>query len=143
MNSAQTCYRNLKKYKYQLTKDYTVDVPIKPNRDIKTQFIDLAQGGIFTIKKNYAWDGPSGPSIDTKSFMRGSLVHDALYQLMRTQHLDYKAYREPADDLLKEICLQDGMSALRAWYVHQGVRGFGEKNARPAPEPQEEITCVP
>ena len=50
--------------------------------------------------------------------MRGPLVHDALYQLMRLEELDYKTDRKYADQLLKKICRGDGMSAFRAWYVY-------------------------
>jgi len=53
--------------------------------------------------------------------MRGSLVHDALYQLMRLSALDYKAHRKRADEILREICLEDGICSFRAWYVYQAV----------------------
>lgn len=66
--------------------------------------------------------------------MRGSLVHDALYQLMRMRHLDYRAHREAADEELHDICVADGMSEVRAWGVLKGVRMGGESNARP-PQP--------
>lgn len=123
--------------------DYSLLLPLKPDKEIETKFVELNKEGALTIKKGYAWDGPSGPTIDTKTFMRGSLVHDALYQLMRAGHLDYKLHRKLADRLLRRICLQDGMLAFRAWYVYKTVRIFGEKNAIPAPEPQDEIICAP
>ena len=74
--------------------------------------------------------------------MRGSLVHDALYQLMREQALPL-TYRQAADDLLKEICLQDGMPRLRAWYVHKAVSWFGEFAARPPTHTQPEWIYAP
>ena len=79
----------------------------------------------------YAWDGPSGPTIDTKNFMRGSLVHDGLYQLMREGLLAHEEYRKSADDLLRDICVEDGMSKFRAWYVHRAVRISGGKSTKP------------
>lgn len=63
--------------------------------------------------------------------MRGSLVHDALYQLMREGILDHKKDREAADELLREICKEDGMSSIRAWWVYQGVRKGGEPSVDP------------
>ena len=75
--------------------------------------------------------------------MRGSLVHDALYQLMRLEELDYKTDRKYADQLLKTICREDGMSAFRAWYVHRLVRAFGEGAAKPTDKPQDKVICVP
>ncbi len=95
------------------------------------------------MRKSYAWDGPSGPTIDTRDFMRGSLVHDALYQLMRLSTLDYKVYRKRADEILKEICLEDGMCSFRAWYIYQALHLFAESAARPREEPEVVIICVP
>lgn len=86
--------------------------------------------GLLTMKKGYAWDGPSGPTIDTKNFMRGSLVHDALYQLMRNGQLAPQ-WREGADQELRRICREDGMNRFRAWYVLQGVRKGAGFAARP------------
>lgn len=68
--------------------------------------------------------------------MRGSLVHDALYQLMRQGHLDPDKYRETAVDLLRTMCREDGMSAIRAWWVYKGVRWGGESSTETTREPQ-------
>ena len=111
-------------YKYQLAADYTIQTDIKPDEFARTPRLRLDTDGELYILEGYAWDGPSGPTIDTKNFMRGSLVHDALYQLMRQGHISPENWRKPADDLLIKICREDGMSALRAWWVYQGVR-FG------------------
>ena len=141
MNRA--CWRDLRRYKYQLTNNYTITIPITPDSDIPTGFATLTSEGILHIRKHYAWDGPSGITIDTKSFMRGSLVHGALYQLMSLGKLDYEIHRETADQILKDICIEDGMWKFRAAYVHWAVRIFGEKHARPTDEPIDEITCMP
>lgn len=119
-------------YKYQLKESYTLATEIKPVNPIDTDYIKLDVTGDLTIKKGYAWDGPSGPTIDTLNFMRGSLVHDALYQLMRELNIDRDTYREMADRLLQNICKEDGMWSLRAWWVYQGVRIFADPAADPA-----------
>lgn len=108
-----------KGYKYQIAEDYTIPTEIL-NEHIVSGFIILEPTGLLHILRGYAWDGPSGPTLDTKTFMRGSLVHDVLYQLMREERLK-KEIKIYADDLLKEICLEDGMCSFRAWYVHRGV----------------------
>ena len=110
-------------YKYQLVQDYLRVIPITPDRDIYSDFISLRRDGLLRIKKGYAWDGPSGPALDTRDFIRGSLVHDSLYQLMREHGLD-DAYREAADQIVRRICREDGMLSVRAWWVYAGVR-FG------------------
>lgn len=119
-------------YKYQLKSTYLVRIDIRPPADIDTDYLALTADGVLTVKKGYAWDGPSGPTIDSLNFMRGSLVHDALYQLMRERLLDEETYRDPADRLLQKICREDGMSSLRAWWVYQAVHFFGKPSADPA-----------
>ncbi len=116
-------------YKYQLVEDYQVVVGIKPLTFILTPYIRLDVDGTLSIKEGYAWDGPSGPTVDTPNFMRGSLVHDALYQLLREGHLA-QLLREAADQELRRLCLEDGMSSLRAWWVYRGVRLGGGPSAR-------------
>ena len=119
-------------YKYQLKATYTAAIDIRPAVPIDTEYIKLDGGGSLTLAEGYAWDGPSGPTIDTLTFMRGSLIHDALYQLMREGHLDHNAYREAADRTLQKICIEDGMWSLRAWWVYHGVRLFADPAADPA-----------
>ena len=116
-------------YKYQLFCEYVLQTKIMPTENIDTFFIRLSTSGKMTIKKGYAWDGASGVAIDTINFMRGSLVHDALYQLMRMDKLNRKQWRKTADDLLFSQCIEDGMSFVRAKLVYYSVRFFGTKFA--------------
>ena len=103
--------------------NYSMETEIVYGSVRYTSYIYLSKG-YLTINKYYAWDGPSGPTWDSENFMRGSLVHDALYQLMREDKIP-KTNREYCDKLLKDICLEDGMSKFRAWYVYHAVRAFG------------------
>jgi len=113
-------------YKYQLCNQYKIKTTIYPKSNITTDFIDLDKNGTLTIKKGYAWDGASGIAIDTCNFMRGSLVHDALYQLMRNDLIDRVVCKDIADRLLKTICQEDGMSSARSWWVFNAVKYFGD-----------------
>jgi hypothetical protein len=109
-------------YKYQLAEQYRQFIGIDAG-PIESEFISVSDG-MLVIKSGYAWDGPSGPVIDTKNLMRGSLVHDALYQLIREGHLT-EDYKEFADRQLQQICREDGMSRLQALLVYQAVKRFG------------------
>lgn len=109
------------KYKYTLLKEYVFDLPFVAPHVIES-FIDIHKNQLI-ISKDYAWDGATS-AIDTPDFMRGSLVHDALYQLIRMGWLG-KSYRIEADKVLKAICLEDGMPKWRAWYVYHSVRSVG------------------
>lgn len=124
-------FRNLKRYKYQLIKYYRHQTPIKIKRGVKIKgFVKLSSKGLLVVSKGYAWDGPSGPTIDTKDFMRGSLVHDALYQLIRMKRLSMSE-RKQADKLLRQMCREDGMGWFRAFYVYWGLRIFARSAAKP------------
>ena len=127
--SATITYRG--GYKYQLVGGYAVDVETIPDQNVDSEYIALTTAGRLTIRRGYAWDGPSGPSIHSKNFMRGSLVHDALYQLMRQEHLDKGVWREQADLELKRICREDGMWPIRASWVYWAVRKWGDPSASP------------
>lgn len=138
---AEACYRKLHKYKYQLVDSFAHGVAIH-QYDIKTPYLTLSADGLLTVNKGYAWDGPSGPTIDTLNFMRGSLVHDALYQLIRMEKIAH-SYKDYADRLLQSICRDDGMSQFRAWYVYQAVKYFSGSSAEPGTQQPDEIICVP
>lgn len=118
-------------YAYQLAVDYEINVPILPDREVEEAFIKLDRAGNLRILDGYAWDGPSGPALDTPNFMRGSLVHDALYQLLRDELIPQR-YRQVADNVLRQLCREDGMSGFRAWYTYHAVRIFAKDAADPA-----------
>ena len=100
-------------YKYQLAESYTVKINIRPAQNIVTRYILLSADGLLTLNEGYAWDGPSGPTINTKSSMRGSLVHDALYQLIRLGLLP-AGLRLACDDEAHSIWVEDKMLKVRA-----------------------------
>lgn len=124
-------------WKYKLAHPYWVDLPeMDEFPEVTTHdFLILDSRNRLFIKRNYAWDGPSGPAIDSKNFMRGSLVHDALYQFIREEHLPQSA-REAADAILYRICREDGMSLVRAKWVYWAVRKFGPKDGGKKPDVQ-------
>jgi hypothetical protein len=127
-------------YKYQTTRDFHVQLAIRPRTPICTEYLSLDENGLLVIKKGYAWDGASGPTWDTKNSMRGSLVHDAGYQLIRLGLLDPDT-KEYFDHLLHDLMVEDGMWDWRANYWRWAVLEFGAGSTRPSAEPQEE--CAP
>ena len=118
-------------YKYQLAEGYKISISVKPKSNIETEFIDLDTDGNLTVKNSYAWDGPSGPVKDTDENMRASLVHDALYQLMRNDKLKSRTHRKAADQEFKDICKADGVSNFRASVYYKVLRKFGKPAASP------------
>ena len=116
-------------YKHQLAEDYKIEVGINPGKfDVDTPFLKLDRQGFLLIRTGYAWDGASGPTYDTPTCKRGALVHDALYQLMREEKISL-TNRKKADDLLRDICIEDGMFKWRAYLWHFAVRMAALKSA--------------
>ena len=127
-------YRSLKNYKYQLMRKYEYMTKLRLKKELKIgHFVRLFKSGKILIKEGYAWNGPSGPTIDTKTFMRGSLVHDAFYQIMRSGKLPL-IHRKYIDELLGKMCKEDGMSSIRIWYVVKMVKLFAKGSAKPQKE---------
>ena len=123
-------------YKYQLAEPYKTQIPIKLSAPIDGDFYSLGTSGVLTIWRGYAWDGPSGPTVDSKNFMRGSLVHDVLYQMIAEGQLP-DSYRGEADNILVQLCEEDGMSWLRRQWVYRAVRWFGDGAAHTKQKIQE------
>lgn len=119
-------------YKYQLAADYHIALPIVGHA-VRTEYVSMTGTGQLTIRSGYCWDGASGPTIDTRNSQRASLVHDALYQLMRSTLLP-AGYREIADHMLHQLLLEDGMSRVRAWLWWRAVRRAAGAAARPSRE---------
>ena len=119
---------------YKMRQDYSIQTDIYGYTIVDNPEgrgnIRLLKSGELTIGHGFWWNGPSGPTYDSKNFMRGSLIHDALYRLMRVGLLPlwYRAY---ADELLYKLCREDGMSKFRARYVLKGVHEGGLDSALP------------
>ena len=116
-------------YKYQLADPYQVKIEIRSEEDVITDFVQLNADGMLSIMAGYAWDGPSGPTFDTASTLRGSLVHDALYQLIRLGLLP-ASFRLRADEEAYRIWREDGMNPARAWLWRFALNKFAAPAAR-------------
>lgn len=131
-------YRTLHPWKYETLKEFKYYVGIPGLVD--TAYLHLEDGWL-TIKARFGWDGASFIAIDTKTIMRGSLVHDALYCLIAMGLLDMK-YRKAADQILRKINLEQGMSRFRAWYTYKAVRVGGGWSIKKKNYPDDEIIEV-
>ena len=125
-------------YKYQATRPFHIKLDIIPYKAFDLDFLRMDMEGNLLIRPGYAWNGASGPTFDTLNSMRGSLVHDVLYQLVRIGLLDAK-YKEYADRVLHDLCTEDGMFKWRADYWRWAVLKFGAGSTRPSAEPKEEV----
>lgn len=132
-----TWYRSLKGYKYATRISKSCKVEGLPA--FAHEFFTCLNGELKALP-HYAWDGPSGPTFDTKTNMRGSLFHDIQCQAISEGLLD-KKYRKYADGLLRTHMLEDQAieaekmtgwkraiylrwGRFRAWGYYQAVRGW-------------------
>lgn len=128
-------------YKYQMRRDYPYKLPspfgpfcarVHVPEPLNPFFLVLPSTALY-IFRGYAWDGASGPTIDTKSSMRGSLLHDVIYQAIRLEILPADC-RLLADLLLYRVLIEDKMWPLRAqtWFLM--VREFAASSIEPTAE---------
>lgn len=123
-------------YKYQTHAPFQAILPFSPRQPVANEFCSLVpQDGrsLLTIRAGYAWDGCSGPTLDSNCAMLACLVHDALYQFGREGHFSHiTGWRIMADAVLRDTAIAEGMWKWRAGLWHQAVRIAGGKhNAKP------------
>jgi len=114
---------------------------------IKWDFIKLSENGVLTIKKGYRWDGASTPRRNSFRIntdldqIRGSCVHDAIYDLMRLgyltsddfiHHYSQVGYKNRllADNIMFMIFREDGKSAVAAQIEWATVRIGGSPKTK-------------
>lgn len=122
--------RYRKGYKYQLAEPEIFVTSIRPGQDIVTARISLLKEGLLVIEEGCAWDGTSGPVIDRKTNMRGSLGHDALYQLMRMGLLPHSYWKTADRDFIRWI-REDGAWRITAFLDAKGLQFAGGAAALP------------
>jgi hypothetical protein len=120
-------------YKYQLVEDIMLETDIRPDQNIISYFVDLLTDGILTVRRGYAWDGPSGPTYDTENAMTPSCYHDAMYQLMREGLLP-RVCRSKVDYEFEKMLEARGMWWLRRKLWMRAVRHFATAASR-SPRP--------
>lgn len=119
------------KYKsgYTYITQETVFVNVGPalHAPVSSPFASIA-GESLCVMRNYAWDGASFSLFlwfgTPKAWLLPSLVHDALYQLIRDGLMD-RQYRDAADRLFRELLIERGVWRIVAWGAYYAVRVFG------------------
>ena len=107
-------------YKYILESDYTFELPetLWAQKQIGNEFVFVSRN-MLVLRRGYAWDGCSGPTIDTETTMRAGLSHDTLYQLIREGLLPPSA-RVHIDRFFREILKEDQSLYLTEWAARGG-----------------------
>lgn len=111
--------RYIKGMKYTLSESYMVQTPILGFSIIDPWF-QLFPDGQLLILAGFAWDGPSGPTFDTKDSLRASLVHDVFCIAMRDGRIGFE-HQDAINEFFRTMCIEDGMPEWRAKIWHLGV----------------------
>lgn len=85
---------------FQCAEDFSIQTPIMGfivDCDLYTLSID----GILTMKKYYAWDGPTG-GFNTKNFIISSGFHDILCEMINSKLLP-PSIQSLADELMSDL----------------------------------------
>ena len=111
-------YYEMKSYRFQVAEDTELEL-INDIPNIEFDWFSVSNRKI-QIKKGYAWDGASGPTINTKDTIKVSLIHDCLYQAMRLGIID-ESNRKTADKELRDQMIKASCWKIRAyiWYINE------------------------
>jgi len=127
---------------FQLVNPAVFVVQIFPEKDIETEFIRLSTKGLLELSVGYWWGGPTGAK-PTRDSLRGTAVHDALYRLFRLGLLDLE-WKPLVDEILRRLCIQDGMDEGKAkaweWFTNRFGFMFCKK---PSDEDYDNIYVAP
>lgn len=116
-------------YKYRIaTEPHIVMTPIT-GFEYEDHYIKLEKSGRLTMKIGYAWNGASGPTIDTKSSIAPSGEHDAFYQLLSMKVIPM-TFRKTVDEFFHQRLKECGMWSWRAWLWWRAVHRAGGPAAR-------------
>ena len=116
-------------FRYVLREPYSLDLSAYGFRPIihaesGNAWVSIDEHSVLRVAETYAWDGDSGPARTTRASLRASLVHDALYQLIRIGALR-PTEKHLADQVYRDILLANGMWAPRTWWRGLALRVFG------------------
>lgn len=112
-------------YRYKLDDVYAHELPFHAfdAKQVGT-WVSLVDNRLV-ISNGYAWDGAStGLPWTPKKWLRPSLVHDALYQLIREGQLAM-AFRKDADTVFYQLLRENRVNLVLATVAYWAVRICG------------------
>ena len=104
---------------FQLVEDL-IEFTVITGFTVDCEQYKLEPEGLLTIRKWYAWDGPTG-AIPSKSFVKGSCVHDVLCEMINLGLLP-KSVQYLADEEMRQINDEGSMWKPRVLWTYLMVR---------------------
>lgn len=112
-------------YRYKLDEAYLYRLPFSvPNATVRDGWVVVINNQL-AIANGYAWDGAStGLPWTPKKWLRPSLLHDALYQLIR-EGLLHMDFRKDADEVFFRLLRENRVNIAVATVAYWAVRLLG------------------
>lgn len=111
-------------YRYKLDEAYLHELPFDVFDASINGWVVIVDHRL-AVANGYAWDGAStGLPWTPKKWLRPSLVHDALYQLIREGQLPMER-RADADMVFYQLLRENQVNVLLAFPAYLAVRLFG------------------
>jgi hypothetical protein len=107
-------------YRYQTTRWVIVKTKIATGELICTEWFILLPDGWLLARPGYAWDGASGPAINTLNWRLPSLCHDVLCQAIAMGRLS-ALWADEVHAEMHRLLLKKHMNPVRAWYSREAV----------------------
>jgi hypothetical protein len=119
--------------KFVLGKDAIFKLSFAPQYTVDTSYARFTPDGVLIVKRGFLWSA-NFPAMNTENTRPASLVHDALYELIKDGHLPRKPFKNLADMVMRDVLLECGILDARAWAWYMAVQ-IGGDNALNAPRP--------
>lgn len=111
-------------YRYKLDDGYYQPLPFGVPHAKVVGWVVIV-GHDLGISSGYSWDGAStGLPWTPKKWLRPSLVHDALYQLIREGQLPMER-RKDADEVFYQLLRENRVNVVLATVAYWAVHLFG------------------
>lgn len=111
-------------YRYKLEEMYLQTLPFDVFDASVRGWVVIVDNKL-AVANGYAWDGAStGLPWTPKKWLRPSLVHDALYQLIRESQLPMERRRD-ADNIFYQLLRENQVNVVLAFAAYLAVRIFG------------------
>lgn len=110
-------------YKYEMLRDRAI-ITRQVGYKVNAEHFSLNEFGLKIIRAGYRSDGPSGPTVDTPSFMRSAFSHDVDFQILRSGLIPDRSrdkFFHRANLELRRISKEDGMMWPRYHWVYMAV----------------------
>jgi hypothetical protein len=144
--STRLKFHKIEGYKYLVAERVTYAVPELGQACVTHRLFTLSEG-MLVVEAGYAWNGPSGPTVDTPASINASLPHDVVYQCICTGLLA-ASYKPSGDAILHRLMREypakfQTWANIRARYYLWGVQlGGWWATRRKAYEQQDKVYAV-